>query len=661
MWWKLLFLIVMAGHASVGAQSNCFLRLAEPYSSNVDSVINSLESRGILVRHVFLPNEYIVKTRPEIAKYLAQENKAYVRHKDLPGPFGPSVPSSTCIEWAWEKLMNPWILRGGPGPTDTTNYCGSRVDIVESTSQLRTSPQFGPDKTDMFNANYLTGSITLGVILMESQGSDRNWNQAQEDTAIAETIHGCELLISHAEGNHSPIRWHYRFWRAVPTGEEPINVMAPEKGTFGWSFSWIDDALDYLGFGSEWDGTHDLANWLRTTGHTDWGYSLFICMNQPQEPFPGEFYGYHIDYGYGLLTGYLYNAAFSVASYSGQYGSEAMHARFAHEIAHGFGASDEYIEAPLCSDPEHCGLTYGYLNHENLNCQACGQSSPCLMRWHDPEWSSICPPTARHLGISDTDADGHPDAIDPNNNRWATVHNVQSGDIVRIFTSDGDLVDVFAVTQENMDTHPSGNTMLWDCLNFDAQPVAPTYYYYTVDNGPTNTLPTFAGSPASPPVVNGVSWSQDTLRWEMSNGLGYLSLDIFAYKWQVQDTILMASPQKNRFHLSSTDKPHKKQALPKVWCDPCRAHFVPWRPDGGSGTAVDFFFSSYKCGDWTQDRSVDISDISACIAYLTVPGMPDTPAPRIAKDVNCSGNVDLSDLSAMYAFLVSGAPLHCCY
>ena len=174
--------------------------------------------------------------------------------------------------------------------------------------------------------------------------------------------------------------------------------------------------MSYLGFPEEWDGVHKFANWLRAADHTDWGLQLFVVKNNPNETFPNSLdnmFGYHMDYS-ARINPYLYVGPFSVATY--YYGSttEKTYALFAHEMSHVFGTADEYNDAPTRHNADGCDDIWGYLNYQNVNCHFCGPSSACLMRWTDGEERNLCLATARHLGWTDSDEDGNPDAIDPN-------------------------------------------------------------------------------------------------------------------------------------------------------------------------------------------------------------------------------------------------------
>ncbi len=81
----------------------------------------------------------------------------------------------------------------------------------------------------MFNANYMIGSVSVGLILMESNGSGRNWNEYEKDTAAAAMVKACELLWMHSEPYNIDLRWYYHIYGTVPTGYEPILTDYPKS------------------------------------------------------------------------------------------------------------------------------------------------------------------------------------------------------------------------------------------------------------------------------------------------------------------------------------------------------------------------------------------------------------------------------------------------
>lgn len=472
-----------------------------------------IEFYGGTVRHAFPPNEFICKIDKRNLLLLAESIKC-----EFDNGIDQKINevSSTVNYEAFLNLSSLEIAKFSKEPDTmqpvTPWECGFTTIYAEESSK-NTSDFIFPDRKDMFNANYMVGEVAVCVMLMESQGSGRNWELTEQDTAIIKIVQGLDHLSEIAENYNVPLKWVYEIHTSVPTSFEPIQTDFPERSRLGltWDFGWIDEAMDYLGQVHEWDGTHDNANRMRSQYNTDWGITLFMVKNLPNEAFPTGSIGYSKRYGYDIGS-YLYESAFTIMGYNSGYTALYTNQIVAHEVAHLFGPPDEYANAPTCSNTDDCSKTYGYLNHPNANCQACGSSSACLMLSSD-YYQQLCTHTLRHLGWSDSDGDGHPDAIDPNSSRWATLHFVNPGDLVRIFTLDGDFVRAISVTENKMDTHPTGNTILWDCLNYDSQPIGEgTFLYYTINDNPPQTLSHFTSNPSIKPNVYGASFANDPIR-----------------------------------------------------------------------------------------------------------------------------------------------------
>jgi hypothetical protein len=68
-------------------------------------------------------------------------------------------------------------------------------------------------------------------------------------------------------------------------------------------------------------------------------------------------------------------------------------------------------------------------------------------------------------------------------------------------------------------------------------------------------------------------------------------------------------------------------------------------------------FQTYICGDANNDETVNVSDATAIINYIFVPGSPE-PDPLEAGDVNCDGTVNVTDAVCIinYIFVGGNAP-----
>jgi hypothetical protein len=78
---------------------------------------------------------------------------------------------------------------------------------------------------------------------------------------------------------------------------------------------------------------------------------------------------------------------------------------------------------------------------------------------------------------------------------------------------------------------------------------------------------------------------------------------------------------------------------------------------GLTATSVAGDFWTWKLGDLNGSRTVDLTDLSTMIAYLTMINRPEI-TPRLAGDLNGDCRIDLSDLSTLIAYMtISGVEL----
>ncbi len=663
--WLFLIVILVGGGAYCIPLSNCYIA---GDSSEVN--YSNIESLGGRVIHYFPPNEYLCHFQPSLLqKAVSVMTASGVKVLSLTDD--NSSLSTYSVENGGYGLMCFMAGRGfsteelspsriAPDPGDTMPFQCSFHHEEGGSSAAASSSIMRPSLANMNTSEYLIGRIAVCVMLMESTGPMENWTTSKENTSILNAFEACDELSAQALAYNVPLTWVYEIHTQVSTPEEPIMTYYPYWGGLPpqWIFGWIDDAWEALGVGEEWDGSYANANRMRRQYGADYGLTLFIVMNQTVPTFPTGANGYSQSWSESL--GERWQAPFAVATHYRGEGTATYSDRvFAHEMLHVFGASDEYSDAPGCSSEDNCSDEYGFLHHDNLNCAHCGSQDDCIMLSVGYGYR-FCAHSRYHIGWVDSDGDGAPTPIDPNAESWFTIGPVITGDLAKIYTVSGSAVRTISVTDDKRGVYPGGGGILFDCQNYGGGEIAPGIYYWTVNDGPPHTTTLFqAESPSL--TVNSIAYSNDTLRWEMPNSFAYLTLEILAVdRWHNDDTFLLAKPQWNKFHFSSVDMPHKKQAMTGIECNPCRARFMLWLPMGNVGPTVEYSFDTYQCGDFDGVPGVDIGDVDWLIAFLFSDGLP--PSPMVAADVDCTNNVDMGDLTALIDNLfISFSPLMCCW
>ncbi|MDX9858343.1 MAG: dockerin type I domain-containing protein [candidate division Zixibacteria bacterium] len=428
-----------------------------------------------------------------VARQIDEDNGGLVRNM--------SVDASL-----WERIWHQ--IADGPGEREeireddslVSNFCGfEHIEIPSAKLDEDVTNLFIP-RSEMFTAEFLVGRTAVCLSLIESNNLSENWTVEQVDSALTLSVAGFETLHKHARWSGVDVSWVYEIHRSVPTSmSAPLSagtVPTPDYLLLRWDFAWMDDAMDYLGQGSGWSAQFRNANRVRREYTTDWGCNLYILRDEHGVGFEGNENprGYSKSFS-ELSIGELARAPFAVVRFVPA-GTRYLDAVVAHEVAHVFGAADEYSPSDGCKDGNSCDDLYGFLQHPNSNCVKCVDLPQNCMMVTSVPWGSFCTHTKKHLGWTDHDGDGQPQAIDNHGSLWATLHQVVPGDLVRIYTVSGGFVRGISVTANKMDTHPTGNTTLWDCLNYESQQVAPGAYYYVINDGEPRIFGTFAADPS---------------------------------------------------------------------------------------------------------------------------------------------------------------------
>ncbi len=244
-------------------------------------------------------------------------------------------------------------------------------------------------------SEYMTGSVAVGVILMESNGaaSTEDWTP-QLRTDIRNQL---TAALTWWEGMHPSgalsfvIDWTY-WQQPIATQYEPISLPQSQDRL------WINDALQVLGKTNRTvytDNIREYANDLRGNLGTDWAFVLFVAnsANDGDGCFSDQFSAYARFLG----------GPYAVITYDcGAWGISRAQNIIAHETGHIFYACDEYVGNPL-----HSPNTFtGYLNVGNGNCWT---AHNCIM--NDVTFR-ICTSVRDQIGWRDQDGDGILDIFD---------------------------------------------------------------------------------------------------------------------------------------------------------------------------------------------------------------------------------------------------------
>jgi hypothetical protein len=238
-------------------------------------------------------------------------------------------------------------------------------------------------------SEYMIGSVAVGVIFLESNGtvdkSTEDWASYEESQVIGKISYS--LGWWSRQNPNARLSFFLDVHYKVPTGYEPIT----RKSLDNWL--WISDAMAHLGYfnitGAGWQ-LFDYLNCLRYTLGTEWAFAIFVvdASNDADGLFEDKL-------GAFAECGIRRYIVLPVKR------TESLEWVVAHEVAHVFGASDEYNGKEERS---------GYLDISDI------EGSGCIMDKFG-SWSISGKPhgmngTWGQIGWRDSDGDGIPDIVD---------------------------------------------------------------------------------------------------------------------------------------------------------------------------------------------------------------------------------------------------------
>jgi hypothetical protein len=253
--------------------------------------------------------------------------------------------------WSYPEQQ---IVVGGEDENGPLTNC-----VVEEESDCLNKLQYTPKSlpvgaipTD--TSLYMIGDISVSVLLPESIGGSEDWTPAEILAVYSEILCAMDWYIQREPAAHLTFIYDYE---VVPVSSEPI------ENTRGYRVYWINEMMDYLGFGVPGDMIpitpmiYDYVNYQRDMKNTDWGFAIFV-VDSSSDP-DGLFSGGHAAFAIGSQQG---GGPYLVMTFdNGGYGYQNMDTVCAHEAGHIFGAADQYFG---CSPT----TTRGYLYIENQNC-----------------------------------------------------------------------------------------------------------------------------------------------------------------------------------------------------------------------------------------------------------------------------------------------------
>jgi hypothetical protein len=378
--------------------SNRLVMVEEPFWSATQDAVEAIEAYGGKARIVVLPHFIIADIPDHVeADLLMTGSITEIRSGELdPGEFDRYGSKAHHIITAWNNVYMGKSREMGLDAPPSPDRMPLVNDIVPVEDYGLLSKPPGAKVYD--TSEFMLGSVALGVVLPESDGSidpsSENWTSTEENNVTSEIIAGLDWYVTKAEWRD--LTWYTMFHYAVPTGYEPIIHSSSEENL------WKNQVLTYLGY----TGDTNFANGMRNALGTEWGVLALVVdsSNDGDNQFSDGRFGYASLGGPRLVMTYGNDG----------WGIGNMDAVIAHELGHCFFALDEYY-----SGGEGCTARSGYLNVENQNSTypsgAGGCTTNiifCIMRSVALSNARVCNYTKGQIGWWDDDSDSIPNIMD---------------------------------------------------------------------------------------------------------------------------------------------------------------------------------------------------------------------------------------------------------
>jgi hypothetical protein len=379
---------------------------------------SNLSELSQIQNHIQVKGGQVIHTMPYQALIA---NIAVSSIQDLPGLPGVAAVYTQPVDLATLDHLDPaarhfagvWNSLLTPQPVAQLN--SMQAEHPETYEDAFVAPDLPPDS--QINAagailstpgyfqtsDYLAGSVAVGIILVESDGSiDRsseNWTPAEQQLVFNEIAAGLNWWANLEPRAKLSFVYDDHFSQPLSTRVEPITRPQSDQQY------WISDVMKELGYtaSSYFTQVRDYNNALRTFYHTDWAFTIFVVDSSADSDH--RFSSGHFAYAY------LGGPFMVMTSGNNGYGPDNMDAVTAHEVGHIFHALDQYGGAG-----QACTRRSGYLAVENLNSEygGCPSNVNSIMRGQIYPYTlrAIDPYAAGQVGWRDSDSDNILDPLD---------------------------------------------------------------------------------------------------------------------------------------------------------------------------------------------------------------------------------------------------------
>lgn len=401
-----LALLLLAGPAQAAATSgrelNAFMILSSQSPKEMWALADEIVRQGGRCSHVFAPNAiigFIPATAAASLRRLPGIVSLQREAADLDAMrrYGGSASFAAAAWNAWlkgERVIAPASAKG-----EADELLGEALDGPEHSAKATPglagrAASYAPNYDQ--TSEFLIGKVAVGIILPESTGGTENWS-ADRQAAVVSKIQRATQWWSELPNAPANLSFVYDIQAGVPTSYEPISMVSDKCQL------WIPEVMAALGCtntpGDFFDNTRQYNNRLRHELQTDWAFTVFVvdALNDSDGMFAA---------GGSFRLSFVYRYYFFVEPYG------RPDVTTAHEMAHIFGARDEYVGASSST------ATGGYLEVTNSNHELGNPASEvCIMRGPAAmatAWTErrLCRPTQEMVGWRDSDGDGK-DLYDP--------------------------------------------------------------------------------------------------------------------------------------------------------------------------------------------------------------------------------------------------------